>query len=70
MDLTPTLDLGIGEAEAILAGLADVFFQAGHEFTAAIADHHAVGRRAGIAARSAIAIGGDQVFAGGGVSRP
>ena len=28
MDLTPTLDLGIGEAEEILAGLADVFFQA------------------------------------------
>jgi PAS domain S-box-containing protein len=28
VDLTPTLDLGIGEAEEILAGLADVFFQA------------------------------------------
>jgi len=28
VDLTPTLDLGIGEAEEILASLADVFFQA------------------------------------------
>jgi PAS domain S-box-containing protein len=28
VDPTPTLDLDIGEAEAILAGLADVFFQA------------------------------------------